>query len=243
MLWARSCTACSLAVRRFRRRRRWTRSCRSSAKTRCRRASSTRPCLPTWKRSRSSACRRSRRNDMNRHRPWPKTWAAGCGVSRSWLGRSGASRRPRSGAAAIPRSQRWRRAWLPRWCWARRCRPFSPSDRAGTRRKRSPTWAWPTARPTAPREKRLADRRLYVAEMNLAQQAWEEGDIPLLAEHLASQKPGRSVVTPTCADSSGTIWTACSRAICGRFAETRPVPDRRLQSRRPHDRRRRPTTR
>ena len=37
-------------------------------------------------------------------------------------------------------------------------------------------------------EKRLADRRLYVAEMNLAQQAWEEADIPLLDERLDGQR-------------------------------------------------------
>jgi WD40 repeat protein len=36
--------------------------------------------------------------------------------------------------------------------------------------------------------KRLADRRLYVAEMSLAQRAWEEGEIADLAEHLQSQR-------------------------------------------------------
>ena len=41
--------------------------------------------------------------------------------------------------------------------------------------------------------KRLADRRLYVAEMNLAQQAWEESNIPVLTEHLASQRPASNL--------------------------------------------------
>jgi WD40 repeat protein/tetratricopeptide (TPR) repeat protein len=51
-------------------------------------------------------------------------------------------------------------------------------------------------------EKRLADRRLYIAEMNLAQQAWEEGDMTNLAERLENQRP----VSPEAADLRGFEW-------------------------------------
>jgi hypothetical protein len=40
-------------------------------------------------------------------------------------------------------------------------------------------------------EKQLSDRRLYVVEMNLAQQAWRDGDMDLLEQHLEAQRPKR----------------------------------------------------
>ncbi len=56
-------------------------------------------------------------------------------------------------------------------------------------------------------EKRLADRRLYVAEMNLAQQAWEEADIPLLDERMKSQR-SRAAGEP---DLRGFEWNYLDR--------------------------------
>jgi WD40 repeat protein/tetratricopeptide (TPR) repeat protein len=56
-------------------------------------------------------------------------------------------------------------------------------------------------------EKRLADRRLYIAEMNLAQQAWQEGDMIDLAERLENQRP-RSLEA---ADLRGFEWYYLNR--------------------------------
>jgi len=45
------------------------------------------------------------------------------------------------------------------------------------------------ARKEARDEKQLSERRLYVAEMNLAQQAWREANVDLLRQHLDTQRP------------------------------------------------------
>jgi WD40 repeat protein len=52
-------------------------------------------------------------------------------------------------------------------------------------------------------EKLLADRRLYVAEMNLAQQAWEEGRVDLTQQHLQETVPKR----PEDPDLRGFEWS------------------------------------
>ena len=50
----------------------------------------------------------------------------------------------------------------------------------------------PTMRLSAREEKQLSDRRLYVAEMNLAQQAYRESNMKLVRQHLEAQRPKRS---------------------------------------------------
>ena len=54
----------------------------------------------------------------------------------------------------------------------------------------------------ARQEKQLSDRRLYVAEMNLARQAWERSDLDAFQEHLLAQVPER----PGTADLRGFEW-------------------------------------
>jgi WD40 repeat protein/predicted Ser/Thr protein kinase len=72
------------------------------------------------------------------------------------------------------------------------------------------------------REKAVGDRRLYVAEMNLAHRAWQDGDIELLAKRLATWLPGR----PEDADLRGFEWYYLDRlrgADLRTFAHERAV--------------------
>jgi eukaryotic-like serine/threonine-protein kinase len=56
-------------------------------------------------------------------------------------------------------------------------------------------------------EKRLSDHRLYIAEMSLAQQDWQESDMHLLRQRLEAQKPRR----PDDPDFRGFEWYYLAR--------------------------------
>jgi serine/threonine protein kinase len=69
----------------------------------------------TWRRSASSAWRRTRRAGTARRRAWRRTSRNGCGTSRSWRGQRPRGNASASGPAATRRS---RRPWVWRCWWA-----------------------------------------------------------------------------------------------------------------------------
>ena len=118
-------------------------------------------------------------------------------------GGSAARSGPGAGAGA---TRRWRACWRPSrrpWCWARRCRRSSPSGPAGMRTRREPTSISPARKPGAPRmRRRRSDHRLYLAEMGLARQAWQEGQMDMVPQYLDQQVPKG----PGDEDRRGFVW-------------------------------------
>ena len=68
--------------------------------------------------------------------------------------------------------------------------------------------------------RRLSERRLYIAEMNLAFRAWHDGNTQLVADHLDAYRPKLSRARPICAASSGTTSTGSAARTFARCAGT-----------------------
>ena len=185
---------------------------------------------------------------MRRRRPWRTTCGVTSRASRSWRGRwarrSGRWRwcRRNPVVAGLAAASRWRS------CWARSWRPTSPSVPAGMREARANLEFanQETARANeeaqhanqeaqkaieeahradreaqhARDEKRLSDRRLYVAEMNLAQQAWQEANLDLFQQYLGSNVGPHAAGIAICAASSGTTSIGCASWSFERCADT-----------------------
>ena len=105
------------------------------------------------------------------------------------------------GDAISPSVQPGASNWLPgerRKPWRTRStpknRPGAPTSRPRKppRRRVAPIRRRRTRQGTHREEKQLGDRRLYVAEINLAQQAWEKGRVDLMQQHLQALVPKRS---------------------------------------------------
>jgi WD40 repeat protein len=69
-------------------------------------------------------------------------------------------------------------------------------------------------------EKWLSDHRLYAAEISLAQEAWRDGKINLVRQHLDSQAPGR----PGNQDLRGFEWYYLDRLLARDLRTLRPHP-------------------